>query len=80
MNTRADEPVEALLCLVTWQGTFLGSAPAGLRGRNYALGYQVFDAYTGNLLIVGLLLVAFVIIAPRGIVGLVQERLHRSVR
>jgi len=54
LNTRADEPVEALLCLVTWQGTFLGSAPAGLRGRNYALGYQVFDAYTGNLLIVGL--------------------------
>jgi branched-chain amino acid transport system permease protein len=33
-----------------------------------------------NLLIVGLLLVAFVIIAPRGIVGFVQERLHRSVR
>jgi branched-chain amino acid transport system permease protein len=33
-----------------------------------------------NLLIVGLLLVAFVIIAPRGIVGLVQERLRRSVR
>jgi ABC-type branched-subunit amino acid transport system permease subunit len=29
---------------------------------------------------VGLLLVAFVIIAPRGIVGLVQERLRRSVR
>jgi branched-chain amino acid transport system permease protein len=33
-----------------------------------------------NLLIVGLLLVAFVIIAPRGIVGFVQERLRRSVR
>jgi branched-chain amino acid transport system permease protein len=33
-----------------------------------------------NLLIVGLLLVAFVIIAPRGIVGLVQERFRRSVR
>ena len=30
-----------------------------------------------NLLIVGLLLVAFVIIAPNGIVGLVQERLRR---
>jgi branched-chain amino acid transport system permease protein len=29
-----------------------------------------------NLLIVGLLLVAFVIIAPNGIVGLVQDRLH----
>ena len=29
-----------------------------------------------NLLIVGLLLVAFVIIAPNGIVGLVQERLR----
>src|SRR5438105_5360844 len=33
-----------------------------------------------NLLIGGLLLVGFVIIAPNGIVGLVQERLHRSVR
>ncbi len=31
-----------------------------------------------NLLIVGLLLVGFVIIAPKGIVGLVQERLRRS--
>jgi branched-chain amino acid transport system permease protein len=30
-----------------------------------------------NLLIVGLLLVGFVIIAPNGIVGLVQDRLHR---
>ena len=30
-----------------------------------------------NLLIVGLLLVAFVIIAPNGLVGLVQERLRR---
>jgi branched-chain amino acid transport system permease protein len=33
-----------------------------------------------NLLIVGLLLVAFVIIAPNGIVGLVQERLRRRVK
>jgi branched-chain amino acid transport system permease protein len=33
-----------------------------------------------NLLIVGLLLVAFVIIAPRGIVGFVQERFRRCVR
>ena len=30
-----------------------------------------------NLLIVGLLLVGFVIIAPNGIVGLVQERLRK---
>jgi branched-chain amino acid transport system permease protein len=30
-----------------------------------------------NLLIVGILLVAFVIIAPNGLVGLVQERLRR---
>ena len=29
-----------------------------------------------NLLIVGLMLVAFVIIAPNGLVGLVQERLR----
>jgi branched-chain amino acid transport system permease protein len=29
-----------------------------------------------NLLIVGLLLVAFVIVAPNGIVGLVQEQLR----
>jgi branched-chain amino acid transport system permease protein len=29
-----------------------------------------------NLLIVGLLLVAFVIIAPNGLIGLVQERLR----
>jgi branched-chain amino acid transport system permease protein len=33
-----------------------------------------------NLLIVGLLLVAFVIIAPNGIVGLVQERLRRRTK
>jgi branched-chain amino acid transport system permease protein len=33
-----------------------------------------------NLLIVGLLLVGFVIIAPKGIVGLVQERLRRSAK
>jgi branched-chain amino acid transport system permease protein len=33
-----------------------------------------------NLLIVGLLLVGFVIVAPNGIVGLVQERLRRSAK
>jgi branched-chain amino acid transport system permease protein len=33
-----------------------------------------------NLLIVGLLLVGFVIIAPNGIVGLVQERLRRRMK
>ena len=33
-----------------------------------------------NLLIVGVLLVAFVIIAPNGIVGLVQQRLRRKER
>jgi branched-chain amino acid transport system permease protein len=33
-----------------------------------------------NLLIVGLLLVAFVIIAPKGIVGFVQERLRKEAR
>jgi branched-chain amino acid transport system permease protein len=33
-----------------------------------------------NLLIVGLLLVAFVIIAPNGIIGLVQERLRRRTK
>jgi branched-chain amino acid transport system permease protein len=32
----------------------------------------------GNLLIVGLLLVAFVIIAPKGIVGFVQERFRKG--
>jgi branched-chain amino acid transport system permease protein len=30
-----------------------------------------------NLLIVGILLVAFVIIAPNGIVGLVQEKMRK---
>jgi ABC-type branched-subunit amino acid transport system permease subunit len=29
-----------------------------------------------NLLIVGLLLVAFVVIAPNGLVGLIQDRLR----
>jgi branched-chain amino acid transport system permease protein len=33
-----------------------------------------------NLLIVGVLLVAFVIIAPNGIVGLVQQRLQAKGR
>ena len=38
LNTRTDEPDEALLCLVTWEGAFRGSGPAGLSGRTYALG------------------------------------------
>jgi branched-chain amino acid transport system permease protein len=33
-----------------------------------------------NLLIVGVLLVAFVIIAPNGLVGLVQQRLRAKER
>ena len=33
-----------------------------------------------NLLIVGVLLVAFVIIAPNGLVGLVQDRLRAKER
>jgi branched-chain amino acid transport system permease protein len=33
-----------------------------------------------NVLIVGLLLVAFVIIAPKGIVGLVQDRLRKRAK
>jgi branched-chain amino acid transport system permease protein len=32
-----------------------------------------------NLLIVGLMLVAFVIIAPNGLIGLVQERSRRRL-
>ena len=48
-------------------GNLLGSA------QLYAI---VNIASEVSLLIVGLMLVAFVIIAPRGLVGLVQERLR----
>ncbi len=56
----------------TWIGPLVGSILLG-SAQQYA---TVTISSAVNLLIVGLMLVAFVIIAPNGLVGLVQERLR----
>lgn len=58
----------------SWVGPLVGAVLLGST-------QQYFTVTIGsavNLLIVGLMLVAFVIIAPNGLVGLVQERLRRK--
>jgi branched-chain amino acid transport system permease protein len=57
----------------SWVGPLVGSILLG-SAQQYA---TVTISSAVNLLIVGLMLVAFVIIAPNGLVGLVQERLRR---
>ena len=54
----------------TWLGPLIGSILLG-SAQQYA---TVTISSAVNLLIVGLMLVAFVIIAPNGLIGLVQER------
>lgn len=56
----------------TWIGPLVGAVLLG-SAQQYA---TVTISSAVNLLIVGLMLVAFVIIAPNGLVGLVQERLR----
>ncbi len=56
----------------SWIGPLVGAILLG-SAQQYA---TVTISSAVNLLIVGLMLVAFVIIAPNGIVGLVQERLR----
>jgi len=56
----------------TWIGPLIGTLVLGTT-QQYVI---VTISSAANLLIVGLLLVAFVIIAPNGLVGLVQERLR----
>lgn len=56
----------------SWIGPLVGAVLLGT-AQQYA---TVTISSAVNLLIVGLMLVAFVIIAPNGIVGLVQERLR----
>lgn len=58
----------------TWVGPLVGAVLLGT-AQQYA---TVTISSAVNLLIVGLMLVAFVIIAPNGLVGLVQERLRRK--
>ena len=58
----------------TWVGPLVGALLLGT-AQQYA---TVTISSAVNLLIVGLMLVGFVIIAPNGIVGLVQERLRRK--
>jgi branched-chain amino acid transport system permease protein len=56
----------------SWVGPLVGAIVLG-GAQQYA---TVTISSAVNLLIVGLMLVAFVIIAPKGLVGLVQERLR----
>jgi branched-chain amino acid transport system permease protein len=56
----------------SWVGPLVGTLLLGTT-QQYVI---VTISSAANLLIVGLLLVAFVIIAPNGLVGLVQERLR----
>ncbi len=58
----------------SWVGPLVGAVLLG-SAQQYA---TVTISSAVNLLIVGLMLVGFVIIAPNGIVGLVQERLRRK--
>ena len=57
----------------SWVGPLIGAILLG-SAQQYA---TVTISSAVNLLIVGLMLVAFVIIAPNGLIGLVQERLRR---
>jgi branched-chain amino acid transport system permease protein len=57
----------------TWIGPLVGAILLGSI-QEWA---RVTISSAVNLLMVGVLLVTFVIIAPNGIVGLVQERLRR---
>jgi branched-chain amino acid transport system permease protein len=57
----------------SWIGPLVGAVLLG-SAQQYA---TVTISSAVNLLIVGLMLVAFVIIAPNGLVGLVQDRLRR---
>jgi|GEM_PF-2526573 hypothetical protein len=52
LNVSTGQPPGALLCLVTSQGSFRVAGPAGAI-RTGTVGYQVFDASTGNLLLEG---------------------------
>jgi branched-chain amino acid transport system permease protein len=60
----------------SWIGPLVGAILLG-SAQQYA---TVTISSAVNLLIVGLMLVAFVIIAPNGLVGLVQERLRARRR
>lgn len=60
----------------SWVGPLVGAVLLG-SAQQYA---TVTISSAVNLLIVGLMLVAFVIIAPNGLVGLVQERLRARKR
>jgi branched-chain amino acid transport system permease protein len=57
-----------------WVGPLVGAVLLG-SAQQYA---TVTISSAVNLLIVGLMLVAFVIIAPNGLIGLVQKRLRRG--
>jgi hypothetical protein len=51
LGAAPDRPPEYLVCLVTLSGDFTVSGPEG--GYTSSIGYQLFDAQTGNLLIEG---------------------------
>ena len=60
----------------SWVGPLVGAILLG-SAQQYA---TVTISSAVNLLIVGLMLVAFVIVAPNGLIGLVQEHLRRRQR
>ena len=60
----------------SWVGPLVGAILLG-SAQQYA---TVTISSAVNLLIVGLMLVAFVIIAPNGLIGLVQEKLRKRSR
>jgi len=61
---------------MSWIGPLVGSVLLGTLQQVAT----VTISSAANLLLVGLLLIGFVIVAPNGIVGLVQEYLHKRRR
>jgi branched-chain amino acid transport system permease protein len=62
--------------MMTWTGPLIGALLLGIVQQVV----QVTVSSEWNLLIVGVVLVAFVTVAPNGIMGWVRRRLGRSGR
>jgi hypothetical protein len=50
-HTTIAHPDDALMCLVTFRGSFLAPAPGGVPHTQFPVEYRVFDAHTGNELL-----------------------------
>ncbi len=53
LQAQTGQPDDALLCLVTLQGSFAVAGPAGIPPRTFTTAFQLYDALTGNLLLQG---------------------------